>query len=259
MYLTDLADAARRSGLKVTGVPGWRTRGAGPMRGVNGVTCHHTATPSSVTGDLPTLPVLADGHRTLSGPLCNLALSRSGIVTVVAAGAANHAGVSHKTSWTNPYMIGIEAEHPGGNTSWPKVQYDAYVRLCRALIDHYRLPATAVLGHKETAAPKGRKVDPNFDMSDFRRRVAAVTQIAEPALPPEKDVLDMDEKQLRKIISDEVSKALRTYRQPDPTTGVLSAARASQLTGYILRGGDGRPNLQQITDALARIETEVTK
>lgn len=255
MYLTDLADAARKSGLKVTGVPGWRTRGVGPMLGVKTVTCHHTA--GARTGNAPSLNVVTHGRAGLAGPLCNLHLARDGLVTVVAAGYANHAGQSLATAYTNRWAIGIEAEATGVD-AWPAAQYDAYVRLCRALIDHYRLPVTAVMGHKETCSPRGRKIDPNFDMTAFRRRVAAVTATT-PKPAPKKDVLDMDEKQLRAIISDEMTKALRSYKQTDPTKGVVSAGRASQLTGYILRGGDDRPNLTQITDALARIETEVTK
>lgn len=261
MYLTDLADAARSSGLPVDGVPGWQTRGVGPMVRVNGVTCHHTGTPASVTGDIPTLPVLADGHRTLSGPLCNIGLSKSGVVWIVAAGYANHAGVSHKTSWTNPYMIGIEAEHAGGTQPWPKVQYDAYVKLCRALSDWYKFPVSEVKGHKETAYPAGRKPDPTFNMTLFRTKVRLQSLKPKPKEEPLM-VTKADEQKIRNIVSDEIKKALAGYRQPDPTQGVLSASRATQLTGLLLRDSpDGikRPNLQNMTDALQRIETEVTK
>ena len=40
-----------------------------------------------------------------------------------------------------------------------------------ALREHYGIPLSNVQGHKEVAKPAGRKPDPTFDMTDFRRRV----------------------------------------------------------------------------------------
>jgi N-acetyl-anhydromuramyl-L-alanine amidase AmpD len=51
------------------------------------------------------------------------------------------------------------------------VQHAAYVRLVAALAEHYGIPLSNVQGHKEVAKPLGRKIDPTFDMTDFRRRV----------------------------------------------------------------------------------------
>ena len=50
-YLTDLADAVRSSGLTVVEVPGWKTRGHGPMSDVLGIVAHHTATSNAASGD----------------------------------------------------------------------------------------------------------------------------------------------------------------------------------------------------------------
>lgn len=168
--LTDLADACRKSGLTVVEVDGWRTRGHGQLRGVHTIVCHHTATPKSAAGDYPSLRIVRDGRSDLPGPLSQLGLGRSGTVYVIAAGVAWHAGATHLQRQDNWRSIGIEAEHDGVS-SWPPVQHAAYVRLVAALVEHYEVPLSNVQGHKEVAEPSGRKVDPNFDMTDFRRRV----------------------------------------------------------------------------------------
>ena len=173
MLLTDLATAARASDLRVIETDGWRGRGHGSLTSVQAVICHHTA--GAATGNMPSLKVVTNGRADLAGPLCNLALGRDGTVYVVAAGVAYHAGAVTQTTFDNWHAIGIEAEATG-TAKWPEVQMDAYARLCRALCDHYKVPVTRVLGHKEVCKPKGRKVDPNFDMAAFRRRVTAVNQ-----------------------------------------------------------------------------------
>ena len=168
MMLTDLADAARKSGLKVVDISGWRTRGHGPMAGVKTIVCHHTAGPE--TGNMPSLGVINDGRLGLPGPLSHLGLARDGAVYVIAAGLAYHAGAVREPTMGNAYAIGIEAEATGMD-SWPAVQLDAYARLCAALCEHYDVPVIRVLGHKEVCSPVGRKIDPNFDMAAFRRQI----------------------------------------------------------------------------------------
>jgi hypothetical protein len=182
MWLTDLADVARSTGLPVIEVPGWRTRGHAPMTDVRTIICHHTAGPA--TGNYPSLGVVRDGRSDLPGPLAQLGLARDGTVYVIAAGLCYHAGESRDPSYTNSHSIGIEAEATG-ITSWPAAQMDAYARLVRALADHYHVPLARVLGHKETCAPVGRKSDPNFDMGSFRARVTA---IQEDDMPDPKDL-----------------------------------------------------------------------
>ncbi len=178
MWLTDLADACRKSGLNVIETAAWRTRGHGPMNGVRAIACHHTAGPA--TGEAPSLNVVRDGRPGLEGPLSHLVLGRSGAVYVIAAGLCWHTGATFHPDQGNAWAIGIEAEATG-TSGWPAVQYQAYARLCRALADHYGLPLSRVLGHKEIASPLGRKIDPNFSMSDFR---IAVSQAA-PPVPPQ--------------------------------------------------------------------------
>lgn len=174
MKLLDLADACRRSGLDVVELPDWRRRGHGAMQSVDAIVLHHTAGPA--TGDAPSLRVVRDGRPDLRGPLAHLVLARSGTVHVVAAGLCWHTGPTHEPWQGNAHAIGIEAEHVGRPGSvWTQVQYGAYVRLARALADHYDVPPARILGHREVARPAGRKVDPTFDLPTFRAAVAGET------------------------------------------------------------------------------------
>lgn len=176
MMLTMLADVARAAGLPVVEVLGWeaRTRPGG-MSGVKTIVCHHT-------GGLNDRNTIIRGRdiglpTELKGPLAQFFLARDGVVHVIAAGRANHAGVVLKPSYSNEFAIGIEAEAigvPGTKGDWPEVQMAAYARLCRALIEHFGLSVLDVRGHKEVCSPRGRKSDPDFGMDAFRERVARV-------------------------------------------------------------------------------------
>lgn len=198
MLLTDLADACRKSGLPIIEVAGWRSRGHGQMADVRTVVCHHTAGPGS--GNYPSLGIVCDGRSDLRGPLAQLGLGRDGTVYVIAAGLAYHAGYVRDDSYSNAHAIGIEAEATGV-TTWPAAQMDAYARLCAALCEHYKVPVSRVLGHKEVCAPAGRKTDPNFDMAAFR---AAVTNVGDDMTPEQADQLDRIEKKL-----DDLDKVLK--------------------------------------------------
>ena len=180
MILLDLADACRKSGLKVVEAQGWRTRGHGSFASVNGIICHHTATAATAPGDYPSMGIVRDGRSDLEGPLAQLGLGRDGTVYVIAAGVAWHAGATFFQRQDNWHAIGIEAEHPGVGP-WTPEQYAAYVRLVDALADHYEVPLSNVQGHKEVAKPLGRKVDPNFDMTAFRQAIQTARRNAEVA------------------------------------------------------------------------------
>lgn len=84
------------------------------------------------------------------------------------AGVSYHAGRVISNKYTNSHAIGIEAEATG-TSSWPAHQVNEYAKLCKALAKEFGLSTSRVVGHKE-AAPR-RKIDPNFSMSDFRRKV----------------------------------------------------------------------------------------
>jgi len=169
MMLTDLAAACRKSGLKVVEADGWRSRGHDQFNSIETIVCHHTAGPKG-GGNYPSYNTVLYGRPGLSGPLAQLGLGRDGTVYVFAAGVAWHAGTVKSSSYDNWHAIGIEAEHDGVSP-WPKKQVEAYARLCAALAEHYNVKQTHVLGHKEVCSPPGRKIDPNFSMPAFRKKV----------------------------------------------------------------------------------------
>lgn len=184
--LTWMPEVLLRAGLKVAPVAGWRTRGRGDVGSTLGVLCHHTA--GRRNGNMPALRTLVEGRPNLPGPLAQLGLGRDGTFYVIAAGRANHAGGGAWNGVTsgNHHLIGIEAENTGraDDSPWPEVQMDAYRRGVAALLAHLQLSASACAGHREYALPKGRKVDPSFDMQAFRSSVAAIMNGQAVVRPP---------------------------------------------------------------------------
>lgn len=168
--LSWLADTLRAAGLSVIEEPGWKTRGRGEMGEPKGVLCHHTAGPRS--GLAPSLGIVRDGRADLPGPLSQLFLDRVGTWHVLAAGRCNHAG---KGSWHgatgNSDLIGVEAENPGDGSPWPASQLESYARGVAAILKRLGVDSVMAAGHKEFATPRGRKIDPTFDMVEFRERV----------------------------------------------------------------------------------------
>ncbi len=224
MMLTDLDRTLRDAGLSVVELNGWKTRGRpGGMEGVKTITCHHTAN-GGASGNSPSLTVVRDGRPGLPGPLSQVFLARDGTWYVVAAGKSNHAGESQENRFTNPWAVGIEAEAvgvPGTAGDWPDVQMRSYARGVAALIKRYGLNAADVRGHKETCAPVGRKSDPSFDMSSFRRRVLAVDLDQE--VPHVIDAADVNK----------IAKAVGALPIPNKTPGQPDAAPSS-IAGSIV-------------------------
>jgi len=176
--LTWLSQVLRDAGLKVQECDGWQNRGRAEMGKVLGVLCHYTGTPTT-QGNMPTLDILIKGRSDLPGPLSQLGLGRDGTYYIIAAGKCNHAGPGSWKGITsgNTNLIGIEAENTGGKADfpWPVVQMDAYHRGVAAILQHINQPdVTWCAGHKEYAP--SRKVDPNFDMDEFRAAVKAIMQ-----------------------------------------------------------------------------------
>lgn len=250
MRLLWMADALRRAGLDVEEVDGWQQRGKDLPGLCSVVIGHHTATPNTTrnaTSDLPSLRILRDGRSDLPGPLCQLALGRSGRFYVMASGKANHAGPGRwQDVVSSRRTIGIEAEHPGTGP-WPQAQVEAYDRGVAALLhalgqgpDHYA-------GHREWALPRGRKPDPGgLDLDAQRARVASL--LAEMSGRPafgagyQEEGFDVDEATLRKIIQEEVREEIRT---------VLGNNMGEDLdkTHYALN--DVRADLREIKQRLA--------
>lgn len=113
-----LADRLRRDGLNPIEVPGWKTRGRGPLVPRGAVT-HHTAGPrATASSRKPSLGIVINGRPDLTGPLCNTYIDFDDRVYVIAAGKANHAGLPDRpavTAWAsgNSNAWGLEVEHPG--------------------------------------------------------------------------------------------------------------------------------------------------
>jgi peptidoglycan hydrolase-like protein with peptidoglycan-binding domain len=167
---TRLERAVKDAGVKYKKVSGWASRGHGSMGSIKTIVAHHTAGP--LRGNSPSLNVVAYGRPGLSGPLSQLFLARDGTVYLVAAGLSYHAGRVRSNSYSNSHSIGIEAENTGlSNDPWPAHQIDAYAKLCKALCKEFGLSTSRVLGHREVCSPVGRKSDPSFSMSDFRKKV----------------------------------------------------------------------------------------
>lgn len=188
MY-TGLARVAKKTGYPVVEVAGWKTRGHGGMGAVQAIVCHHTVGPTS--GNYPSLNVVKNGRSGLPGPLANYGLGRDGTIYVIAAGLAYHAGAVKADAYRNVHALGIEAENTGTGETWPAPQLDSYIKLCKALIDEFKLPVARVLGHKEVCSPVGRKIDPAFvhpalSMAQFRGYVKKGAYKTAAAPSPEK-------------------------------------------------------------------------
>lgn len=196
--LTWLPTVLKNAGLKVAEVDGWPNRGLGDVGEIKGVMCHHTVGPK--TGNMPTLNTLVrgifkkDGTPKLRGPLAQLGLGRDGTFFVIAAGKAQHAGPGTWQGLTggNTNFIGIEAENTGINNPsdpkhdfpWPAVQMDAYRRGVAAILKKIGQSEIMCCGHKEYRLPLGFKVDPTFDMDQFRTDVAAILSGTAPKPTP---------------------------------------------------------------------------
>lgn len=173
IYVPWLADAARATGYPVVEISGWRSRGHGPMRVVEGVIGHHTATPNTASGDYPSLNVVTNGRAGLPGPLANYGLGRNGTIYVIAAGLAYHAGASTWAGYVdlNDEFLGIEAES-AGDGRWTADQIDCYPRLVASVLRYIRRHADRYVSHRGCAVPSGRKPDPTGISDDWMRGVA---------------------------------------------------------------------------------------
>ncbi|MFJ6935681.1 N-acetylmuramoyl-L-alanine amidase [Streptomyces sp. NPDC101132] len=186
--------ALRAEGLTVVEHEGWRTHDRnhkGPWGPVHGAMIHHTA--GTAPGDAD---VVWSGRADLPGPCAHDYLSPQGVITMMSAGRANHAGggspavleaVKNENYGDRPpapthhdgddgaadgnrSFYGLEASNAGGKgDAWPAVQYDAAVRWAAAHLRFHGWTAKSTIGHKEWS---DWKPDPRFDMVQFRKDVA---------------------------------------------------------------------------------------
>ena len=155
-----------------TGAAGWWERGRPASTGsfaVEGVLCHHTASPAGTTAETD-LRVILSGNGDAPGPISQLYIDRGGVVYLVAAGRANHGGKGRRPGVDvggcadmNALLIGIEVANNGTGERWPDVQTHAYAAVVAALAAWYSWPTSAVYLHGVTGPPAGgcnSKIDP---------------------------------------------------------------------------------------------------
>lgn len=183
--ILNLAGILRASGITVREANGWQARTAnGPFDPV-GVMMHHTV------GVGP--GALAD---IVANNKANFFVDRAGVLTVVAAGRANHAGMGAQRVLDdtrsgiaptgtaaqrgladaligNGSYYGFENENRGdGVQPWPAVQLDAMARAAATLCRRHGWTSARVIAHKEWTS---RKIDPaGFAMATLRTSVAAL-------------------------------------------------------------------------------------
>lgn len=182
MWLTRLEQLADpKYGLTVKFESGWKRRGASggaQMKTVAGVLWHHDVAPR--TGIYPLRAMLRDGRKGLSGPLCHIGFDRNGVVHVVGAGKANHAGTGSVPGVVrnggNTRLIGIEMTSAGTRPwDWTDAQLRQMPKLGAALNDIFGLTASKHWAHYEYS--NGGKIDPAGlpgAMPGLRSRIAAV-------------------------------------------------------------------------------------
>lgn len=227
----NLATVARETGYPVVEIPGWSTRGHGPLAdAVRPVVCHHTAgpEPEQASSNYPSLAVVRDGRADLPGPLSHYGLGFDGTIYVVAAGLAYHAGEGSWKGWTgNACAIGIEAED-GGDGDWTPAQRDAYPRLVARICQFLGVGAEWVCGHKEWSP--GRKIDPaGIDMTAFRRQVAAYLTQPDTITAKDDTVTPEDRAAIAEAAARQVWNTTLTKPGTDDKTW---AARQFQRWGY---------------------------
>lgn len=198
-----LLQTLRAAGVSYRTRPGWGTHNRGNrgdgwgvtdrnQTGIHGVMIHHTGpyrTEDSILG------YLWSGSPSLPGPLCHAGVTKDGILHLMGAQRANHAGTGDPAvlrhvvaeDWTelpaprftdgaeggvdgNARFYGFELVNAGdGKDEWPAVQVNAAARAAAAICRRHGWTERSVIGHLEW---QRGKIDPKgFTMDAFRRRV----------------------------------------------------------------------------------------
>lgn len=180
--------ALTAEGVRFVELPGWTTRGRDAATGktfgpVHAILNHHTAGTDSLRA------VAYDGVPGLPPPLAHAFLPKSGVLTLVADGRANHAGPAAKNVYDalvaekplpapskasgtvdgNDAFYGIETENRGdGVDTYTREQYDTWVRWNAAICRFHGWSAGSVAGHLETSVEG--KIDPKGPVEGYGKR-----------------------------------------------------------------------------------------
>lgn len=207
MRLLGLADALHDEGLPVVEIDGWKARGSASFN-PRGTVNHHTA--GAARGDHPSLNVCIHGRAGIPGPLCHTLRGRNGVFYVLASGRANHAGTGGWNGLSgNSSVVGLELEHVGTSAEPVTAQLiEDAERWHAAVLRLIGAPASMACQHREWA-PR-RKIDAyGFDGPTFRRHIAVLlAQQSHRPSPPTDGELDMTEDDLRRIVAEEINRAL---------------------------------------------------
>lgn len=187
----------RAEGIDVHEHSGWRTHNRDSATGktfgpVHGVLIHHTAGHDD-------MEYCYRGSSALPGPLCHSWLGKTAGLWMIGHGRANHAGLvdsdvidaliaettlprdDYADMDGNDLLYGLEMENYGdGKDPWPASQYAIAVKWAAALCRKHGWTEKSVAGHKEV---QPGKIDPTFDMDDFRAAVK-VQLATEPGSAP---------------------------------------------------------------------------
>lgn len=177
-----LPSALRAEGATVKVVAGWQDRGRPASTGgfdPYATGWHHTGTKTSMANPCPTLHTCIVGRPDLAGPLCAALIGYDGIIHVIAAGRANHAGKSNGVGPLfvgdgNTQMVGFEIDYDGTQAMSPQ-QYEASIMAGAACERHFGHGENYCLGHKEWSVTG--KWDPGgYNMNSMRADVGARLQ-----------------------------------------------------------------------------------
>lgn len=177
--------ALKAEGLTVHEHAGWKTHNRDAATGksfgpVIGVLIHHTAGHND-------RELCFNGRPGVPGPLCHAWLGKTAGLWMIGHGRANHAGFADidvlnalrdekplpkddvAKADGNDVLYGIEIENLGkGNDPYPDAQYRQAVLWAAAICRAHGWSEKSVAGHKEC---QPGKIDPSFDMDDFRTDV----------------------------------------------------------------------------------------
>jgi hypothetical protein len=187
---TPLTAAETLSALKAEGLAfhehtGWKTHNRDSATGktfgpVIGMLIHHTAGHNDKE-------LCYKGRSDLPGPLCHAWLGKTDGLWLIGHGRTNHAGSvdldvlnalreeaplpkdNQANADGNDVLYGLEIENLGnGKDPYPDAQYRKAVLWAAALCRAHGWSEKSIAGHKEV---QPGKIDPSFDMDDFRTDV----------------------------------------------------------------------------------------
>lgn len=179
-------DLMRSWGGIVHEVKGWQNRDAEPRTPYSPGKLyveHHDGS-SLLSGNWGALAYITKNN------LANIVTARDGQMMLNAAGVQWHAGVGGPMfdvprNLGNPNSMGNEVCNSGGEAYGPYCNLAVIAgEAAWAIVSGRAADYRRVVGHKEWATPKGRKVDPSLNMDTRRQQVADFIAAKTNQLPP---------------------------------------------------------------------------